>query len=82
MPTARVITGDVSDVFREVRRVLRDDATPIPATVLDPFTGAGTTGLVATGLGRDFVGAELNPEYAAMARARIKAGNPLYVTVQ
>lgn len=46
-------------------------------TVLDPFTGAGTTGLVADRLGRAFVGIELNPEYAEMARRRIVADAPL-----
>jgi len=51
----------------------------VPCTVLDPFTGSGTTGLVATRLGRDFVGVELNPEYAAMARRRIDKVAPLYV---
>ena len=39
--------------------------------VLDPFAGAGTTGLVAGEHGREFVGVELNPEYAEMARARL-----------
>lgn len=39
--------------------------------VLDPFFGAGTTGLVARSLGRRFVGLELNPDYCAMAAARI-----------
>ena len=52
---------------------------PVPATVLDPFTGSGTTGVVACGHGRNFVGTELNPEYAAMARRRIGAVNPLLV---
>jgi DNA modification methylase len=47
-------------------------------TVLDPFFGAGTTGLVADRLGRHCVGVELNPEYAAMARARITADAPLF----
>jgi len=46
-------------------------AEPIPATVLDPFSGAGTTGLVAQRLGRDYIGLELNPEYAEMSRKRI-----------
>lgn len=45
-------------------------------TVLDPFAGAGTTGVAAQKLGREFVGVELNPEYAAMAERRI-AGTPL-----
>lgn len=50
-------------------------------TVLDPFAGAGTTGVVAQKLGREFVGIELNPEYADMARKRI-AGTPLSLFAQ
>lgn len=46
---------------------------PVGGLVLDPFAGAGTTGLVAKRHGREFVGIELNPEYAAMAEARIAA---------
>ena len=46
---------------------------PVGGTVLDPFAGSGTTGVVAKRLGRDFVGIELNPEYAEMARGRISA---------
>lgn len=42
-----------------------------PATVLDPFGGAGTTALVADRLGRDYLLIELNPDYAAMAEQRI-----------
>lgn len=45
--------------------------------VLDPFGGAGTTGLVADRLQRDAVLIELNPEYAALARRRITADAPL-----
>ena len=40
--------------------------------VLDPFMGAGTTGLAAKKLGRNFIGIELNPKYVKMARERIK----------
>lgn len=40
-------------------------------TVLDPFAGGGTTGLVADRLGRDAVLLEINPEYAEYARRRI-----------
>lgn len=47
-------------------------ADTVPATVLDPFIGSGTTGLVADRLGRDCIGIELNPEYAEMARRRIE----------
>lgn len=52
---------------------------PVPCTVLDPFTGSGTTGVVAVRHGRSFVGIELNPDYAAMARKRITAEAPLFV---
>jgi DNA modification methylase len=47
---------------------------PVGGTVLDPFNGAGTTGLVAVNHGRQYVGIELNPTYAAMAEARIREG--------
>jgi DNA modification methylase len=40
-------------------------------TVLDPFSGTGTTGAVATGCGRSYIGCELNPEYADLSRERI-----------
>ena len=40
-------------------------------TVLDPFAGSGTTGKVAVELGREFIGVELNPEYADLAAKRI-----------
>lgn len=46
---------------------------PVGGTVLDPFGGAGTTGLVADRLQRNAVLIELNLEYAAMARRRIDA---------
>ena len=39
--------------------------------VLDPFAGSGTTGVVALRHGRAFVGCEINPDYAALARERI-----------
>lgn len=47
-------------------------------TVLDPFGGAGTTGLVASRLSRNALLIELNPEYAAMAERRIHDDNPLF----
>lgn len=44
---------------------------PVGGTVLDPFFGAGTTGLVANQLGRNCIGVELNPEYATIAAERL-----------
>lgn len=40
-------------------------------TVLDPFFGAGTTGLVAQKHGRNYIGIELNPAYVAIAQERL-----------
>lgn len=45
---------------------------PKEGIVLDPFIGAGTTGLVARKLGRKYIGIELNPEYVKMANGRLK----------
>lgn len=39
--------------------------------VLDPFLGAGTTGLVTLAMDRRFVGIELNPDYAAITERRL-----------
>lgn len=59
-----------------------DAGEPVPCTVLDPFGGSGTTGLVADRLGRDAILVELNPAYATMARARVQNDNPLFTEVQ
>lgn len=40
-------------------------------TILDPFSGAATTGLVAERLGREYIGIELNPDYVKMADKRV-----------
>ena len=48
--------------------------------MLDPFGGAGTTGLVADRLQRDAILIELNPEYAAMARDRVRKDSPLFTS--
>lgn len=49
-------------------------------TVLDPFTGSGTTGVVAIRHQRSFVGCELNPSYLEMARTRIGNVAPMFST--
>ena len=46
---------------------------PVGATVLDPFSGAATTGLVALKMGRRYIGIELNPAYNKIALDRIQA---------
>lgn len=40
-------------------------------TILDPFTGSGTTGVVAKRLKRNFIGFEISPEYFEIANNRI-----------
>jgi DNA modification methylase len=48
--------------------------------ILDPFAGSGTVGVVALRHGRSFIGIELSPVYAAMARQRIRDDAPLLNT--
>jgi DNA modification methylase len=50
-------------------------------TVLDPFSGAGTTGLVADRLHRDAVLIELNLDYVDLMRRRIAADAPLFAQI-
>ncbi len=57
------------------------DSEPVPAIVLDPFCGSGTTGVVALRHGRSFVGIELNPEYVELARQRVIDDAPLFHAV-
>ena len=54
---------------------------PAGGTVLDPFGGAGTTGLVADGLRRNAILIELNPEYAAIAERRINGDGGMFANV-
>jgi len=51
---------------------------PVSCTVLDPFCGSGTTGVVALHLGRRFIGIELNPNYVELARRRIAENSRLW----
>ena len=44
-----------------------------PCVVLDPFSGAGTTGVVAIKHSRCYIGTELNPDYLEISRKRIQA---------
>jgi DNA modification methylase len=55
---------------------------PVGGTVLDPFFGAGTTGLVADRLQRNCIGIELNPEYAEIARKRLHGDGGMFAEVR
>ena len=48
----------------------------VPSTVLDPFSGSGTSGQMALANGRDYIGIDINPEYLGLAKHRI-CGEPL-----
>jgi site-specific DNA-methyltransferase (adenine-specific) len=56
----------------ELPRICIAASTKEGDSVLDPFTGSGTTGKVAVELKRYFVGIELNPEYVQLATDRIQ----------
>lgn len=45
---------------------------PVPCLVLDPFSGSGTTLMVAKELRRDYLGIELNPEYGKLIEERTR----------
>lgn len=50
----------------------------IPATVLDPFSGSGTTGVVAIERGRSYIGIELNENEAVASQKRLREIDPIF----
>ena len=48
--------------------------SPMGGVVLDPFFGAGTTGVAALTLGRQYIGIEISPANCQIAKARISEG--------
>jgi DNA modification methylase len=60
---------------REVGELRRCDcfAPSRPGVVLDPFMGTGTTAVVAERLRRDWLGVELNPDFAKLANNRLRS---------
>ena len=58
------------------------DLEPRPALALDPFCGSGRTGIAAQRLGCDFVGVELSPAYADMARRLLCHDMPLLARLE
>lgn len=49
-------------------------------TVLDPFNGSGTTGVVAVKYQRHYIGCELNPKYIELTNRRLSQAQPLLIT--
>jgi site-specific DNA-methyltransferase (adenine-specific) len=72
------------DVWEFTQEMNNDHPAPFPVAlieriissttaniILDPFSGSGTTALVAKNLSRHYVGIEISPEYCEKSRARI-----------
>lgn len=54
----------------------KDGVKSVPCTVLDPFNGSATTGVVALKEGRHYIGLELNPDYVILSEKRIQESVP------
>ncbi len=51
-------------------------APAVPATVLDPFNGSGSTGVAAIGAGRNYIGIDVSADYIALAHDRLGKTQP------
>lgn len=74
-PWERVV-GSNGVTFAWVATCTCEAGDPIPQTVLDPFNGAGTTGLVSIQHRRNYIGIDLNADYLAITRARLAEVQP------
>lgn len=50
---------------------------PAGGTVFDPYAGSGTVGVACMLTGRHYIGCEIQPQYADIARRRIAAADPI-----
>ncbi|MHA1892089.1 MAG: DNA-methyltransferase [Promethearchaeota archaeon] len=71
IPTATCRDAHFAVFPEKLVKICMDAGCPTKGLVLDPFAGTGTTCLVAWKSGRDFVGIELNEEYAQIAQKRV-----------
>lgn len=70
MELDKIISGDSAVVLQSFPPDCIDLTVTSPP--YDPFMGAGTTGVAAISLGRNFIGCELDPVYFSIAERRIK----------
>jgi DNA modification methylase len=66
----------------ELMRYLCRLVTPPGGLIVDPFAGSGSTGKAAILEGFQFVGFELDPQYTAIANARVEAARDSLVRVE
>jgi DNA modification methylase len=64
------------------RPTCKHDAQPVPCTILDPFGGSGTVGMVADRLGRNAILCELKPDYSQMGAVRVTNDAPMFVQME
>lgn len=65
----------------ELMRWLVKLVTPLNGTVIDPFTGSGTTGMACAYEQRRFIGIEREADYIAIAERRIASVAPLFAEI-
>lgn len=58
----------------ELMEILIDNSTNTGDVVIDPFMGAGSTGVACKNLNRDFIGIEIDEKYFKIAEERINGG--------
>jgi site-specific DNA-methyltransferase (adenine-specific) len=84
-PWKRARANRIADVVQLPPLERRCDCTgndTRPGIVLDPFIGSGTTAIAAEQNGRDWIGIEINPEFAALAEGRIREAAPRTLTTE
>ncbi len=70
----RDVLNTIQKPEKLIERLVKASSNP-GDLVLDPFVGTGTTAVVALRLQRRFLGFEINPEYARLARLRVAAAH-------
>lgn len=81
LPTAAGRTGHPAPWPLEIPRRCIAAGSPPGGHVLDPFSGSGTTGVVARELGRRYTGIDINPAFTALAERRLShppSGPPIW----
>lgn len=78
VPASAPVAAAQLDLFGAAVSSLTRLVTPPGGIVLDPFAGSGSTGRAADIEGFDAILIELNPEYAAIARKRVRGDAPLF----